>query len=388
MPLLARTVLAPLAIDVRRGALARLGAILADRRISTDGGAAVVVGPGLGDEITRIVHADLPAARVYPIAAGTLDNALDLGRELRSRPFDVVIGIGGGRVIDTVKFAASQQGLPMVAVATSLAHDGIASPVAVLERDGASVSYGVHIPLATIVDLDFVRRSPARQTISGIGDALSNLSAVADWELAHEHTGEPLDGLAVALARTGAEALLTHPGGLDDDDFLATLANALLLGGMAMAVAGSSRPCSGGCHEISHAISRLHPGVATHGEQVGLGALFCSWLRGSPRLDDLAAAYVRHGLPRVPADLGLSVEQFAAAVALAPSTRPGRYTILEHLHLDENAIRDRVDTFVAAMPPRPAGEPSPAAEPQPAGEAVRRGAVPAPIGTGGAEARR
>jgi glycerol-1-phosphate dehydrogenase [NAD(P)+] len=234
-------------------------------------------------------------------------------------------------------------------VATSLAHDGIASPVSVLERDGISISYGVHIPLITVVDLDFVRRSPARQTRSGIGDALSNLSAVADWELAHEHTGEPLDGLAVALARTGAEALLTHPGGIDDDEFLVTLANALLLGGVAMAVAGSSRPCSGGCHEISHAISRLHPQLGTHGEQVALGALFCSWLRGSPRLDDLVAAYVRHGLPRVPADLGLSAEQFVAAVLLAPRTRPGRYTILEHLRLDESATRDRVGDFIHAM---------------------------------------
>jgi glycerol-1-phosphate dehydrogenase [NAD(P)+] len=40
---------------------------------------------------------------------------------------------------------------------------------------------------------------------------------------------------------------------------------------MAMAVAGTSRPCSGACHEISHAIDELHPGRATHGQQVGVG---------------------------------------------------------------------------------------------------------------------
>ena len=50
--------------------------------------------------------------------------------------------------------------------------------------------------------------------------------------------------------------------------------------------------------------------------------------------------------PRVPADLGLSAEQFAEAVVLAPSTRPDRYTILEHLDLDPAAVRDRVDAFV------------------------------------------
>ncbi len=31
---------------------------------------------------------------------------------------------------------------------------------------------------------------------------------------------------------------------------------------------------------------------------------------------------------------------------LAPSTRPDRYTILEHLDLDPAAVRDRVDAFV------------------------------------------
>ncbi len=49
MPLLARTVAVPLTIDVRRGAIASLGGILADGRISAGGDVAVVVGPGQGE---------------------------------------------------------------------------------------------------------------------------------------------------------------------------------------------------------------------------------------------------------------------------------------------------------------------------------------------------
>ena len=49
----------------------------------------------------------------------------------------------------------------MVAVATSLAHDGIASPVASLEEGGRKGSYGVQMPIALVVDLDYVRRSRA-----------------------------------------------------------------------------------------------------------------------------------------------------------------------------------------------------------------------------------
>jgi glycerol-1-phosphate dehydrogenase [NAD(P)+] len=352
MPLLARTLLAPLTIEVRPGVLGSLAEVLSDRRISAGGDVAVVVGPGLGEEVAAAVRPQLRRCELITITGGSVDAALELGGKLRARPYDAVVGIGGGKTIDTVKYAASQHGLPMVTVATSLAHDGIASPVSTLDRDGTSVSYGVHTPYAVLVDLDYVRRSPNWLTRSGIGDALSNLSASADWELAHDARGEPIDGLALALARTGAEAVLTHDGDATDQEFLATLANALVLGGVAMAVAGTSLPCSGGCHEIGHAITDLYPGAAgTHGEQVGLGALFCTFLRGAatgPLRDTLR----RHGLPVTPEGLGLDAEQFARAVERAPQTRPGRYTILEHLDLRYDAIRAAVDEFTHHMSAR------------------------------------
>jgi glycerol-1-phosphate dehydrogenase [NAD(P)+] len=119
-----------------------------------------------------------------------------------------------------------------------------------------------------------------------------------------------------------------------------------VLSGLAMAAAGSSRPCSGACHEISHAIDALYPETATHGEQVAVGALFATFLRGDGIREPLEAALRRHSVARLPGDLGLMEEQFAAAVALAPSTRPDRFTILEHLELDEAAIRARVEDFV------------------------------------------
>ena len=93
----------------------------------------------------------------------------------------------------------------MVAVATNLAHDGIASPVASLEDEGGrKLSYGVQMPIAVVVDLDYVRRSEPAMRRSGIGDAVSNLSAIADWRLAERERGEAVDGVAVTFARTAA----------------------------------------------------------------------------------------------------------------------------------------------------------------------------------------
>ena len=241
-------------------------------------------------------------------------------------------------------------GIPMVAVATNLSHDGIASPISSLEHESGKSSYGVVPPVAVLVDLDRVRSGPPRLVRAGIGDVVNNLSAIADWELAAADRGEPVDGLAVTMARTAAQAVLHQPGTVDDDEFLTVLAESLVLSGMAMTVAGSSRPASGGCHEILYAIDQLYPGTGNHGELAGVGALFCTYLRGEDRLLGLTSACLaRHGLPRTPADLGLSHAEFTKAVLHAPATRPGRYTILERLDLDELAIAERVEGFAAVI---------------------------------------
>jgi glycerol-1-phosphate dehydrogenase [NAD(P)+] len=185
---------------------------------------------------------------------------------------------------------------------------------------------------------------------SGIGDVVSNLTAVADWRLAADERGEPLDGLAETFGRVAAESVLHRTDGIESDYFLTALAEALVLSGLAMAAAGSSRPASGGDHEIMHAIDMLFPDTANHGELAGVGALFSAYLRGDERLAELIDTCLgRHGLPRVPADVGLSVAQFAEAVVLAPQTRPDRYTILEHLDLDPSEILARVNDYAAVF---------------------------------------
>jgi glycerol-1-phosphate dehydrogenase [NAD(P)+] len=201
-----------------------------------------------------------------------------------------------------------------------------------------------------VIDLDYVRTSPVDMRRSGIGDAISNLAAVADWRLAERERGEAVDGLAVTFAHTAAMAVIDRRDGVDDDAFLVALSEGLVLSGLAMATAGSSRPCSGGDHEILHAIDHLFPGTAHHGELAGVGALFTAQLRGSDRqFRALDRCLAQHGLPRTHRDLGLTDDQFAQAVLAAPATRPDRFTILEHLDLGPEEVRRRVRAFAEAV---------------------------------------
>jgi glycerol-1-phosphate dehydrogenase [NAD(P)+] len=349
MPLLSRMVGTPLAIDIGPGAVAGLAPLLADRRISSGGHVTVAVGPGQGEEIAAILRPQLENAEICTVEGGSVEAAAALAKRLREGFYDALVGIGGGRTLDVAKHAASTSGLPVVTVATSLAHDGLASPVASLEEGGRKSSYGVQMPIAVVVDLDYVRRSEPALRRSGIGDAISNLSAIADWLLAERERAEPVDGVAVTFARTAATAVLHHEGGIDDESFLIGLAEALVLSGLAMSTAGSSRPCSGGEHEILHAIDHLYPDTASHGELAGAASLFTCFLRGDQELTaKIDACLARHGLPRTPADLGLSEAQFADAVVHAPGTRPDRFTILEHLGLDAKGVREHVRAFVDA----------------------------------------
>lgn len=342
MPVLTRLIPSPVVVDISCGAMDDLAGLLVDQRISASGKLAMAISNGSGQALREKLAPLLPDADWYPVADGSIDSAVRLADAIKGKRYDAVVGLGGGKIIDVAKYAAARVGVPMVSVATNLSHDGICSPVSTLDNDNGRGSYGVPSPIAMVIDLDVIREAPARFVRSGIGDAISNISAIADWELSHRHTGEQVDGLAAAMARTAGESVLRHPGTVADDEFLIVLAEALVLTGIAMSISGDTRPASGACHEISHAFDLLHPARAgLHGEQVGLGAAFAMHLRGAHEQSGLFAEVLRrHGLPVLPEEIGFSPDEFVAAVEYAPQTRPGRFTILEHLDLSTDQIRD------------------------------------------------
>ena len=194
--------------------IAELGAILADRRISAGGDVAVVVGPGQGERIAELIRPVAGSApTLFTIAGGTLDAAHELGDQLRARSYDAVVGIGGGKTIDTAKYAATRCGMPMVSVATSLANDGIASPVASLDHDGRQAARTACTSRSRSSSTSTSWRTGPTGTTRPASATRSATSArwpTGSWPTrcaASRSTGWPS-----SLARVGAEALLNHPG--------------------------------------------------------------------------------------------------------------------------------------------------------------------------------
>jgi glycerol-1-phosphate dehydrogenase [NAD(P)+] len=268
------------------------------------------------------------------------------------RAADALVAVGGGRTIDVAKSACELAGRPVVVVPTQLTTDGIASPVSVIvSRSGTIESRRARLPIGVVVDLEFVAGSPPERLRAGLGDLIANASALRDWRLAEAAGRESVDDFASLLAGAASDLVLATDvsslgRGAPSPAFLERLLHGLVMSGLAMEIAGSSRPCSGAEHLISHAIDRLHPGLAQHGEQVAFGSLLAARFQGADwrSLRDLM---LTAGMERAVLGFSLAEEEIAAAVSAAPATRPGRYTVLDEIELDGPALRGPVQEVLA-----------------------------------------
>ena len=248
-------------------------------RCSTAQGMADLVGKNIAislesSEIEVVVERTITDNDV----AGVVSGALTLPRRVQA-----VVAVGGGVAMDVGKYAGFLTRLPVVAVPTAVSNDGFCSPGASLTVDGRRVSCPATIPFGVVIDTAVVAGSPARFTYSGIGDLLSKFSAVADWKLAYHETGEPINDFAVMISLQSVQNLVSHAEkSVDDQRFLQLMCGALVMSGVAMEVAGSSRPASGSEHLISHAYDELAPKPSLHGLQVAVATLATTWLQGNP----------------------------------------------------------------------------------------------------------
>ncbi len=285
-----------------------------------------------------------------PIDNNRIATVEELDVEFARHAIDSLIAVGGGKVIDVSKTVAYRRQAQLIVVPTALSSDGIASPISILkDEDGRNHSRPAEMPAAVMVDVSLVSQAPRRMNFAGLGDLLSNSSALLDWDCAVQAGKDTRDGFARIMSEASVDLVVGSSDAhkLDTDDVLKKLASGLILSGIAMGFAGSSRPCSGAEHLISHAIDYYGFGDGLHGEQVALATMYMDQLRasaGKSRIDARTIELLRRSdLPSSPQDIGVSRDQFIKAVSCAPQMRPERYTVLDDLNSD-TSYADVYDT--------------------------------------------
>lgn len=247
----------------------------------------------------------------------------------------LLIAFGGGSVIDFVKMYAQKCNMCYVTIPSTLSNDAIYSPIARLSQNGIKKSFGVKSPIGIIVNTRIIKQSPSVLLLAGVGDLVSNLSAFQDCQLAIESGNESVDNLALLLSRMSVDGILKFTEiDLNKDVFLEQLALGLIISGLSMVLAHSSRPASGAEHLISHAIDQYYPGKSTlHGIQVAWAQLLLEKnVRNFANYDSIYCFYEKIGvLNIIKKHSAFTEEFFYELLPLAKNIR-NRYTILNQVY--------------------------------------------------------
>jgi glycerol dehydrogenase len=244
---------------------------------------------------------------------------------------DFIIGVGGGKAIDTAKGVCIGRRMPLVIVPTIASNDSPTSRIAVVytsEHVLQEVRSLIANPDLVLVDTEVLVQAPERYFVSGVGDALSKKFEAAQcfasggrnfYAASPPFVAQTIADACYEVIRGSAEsALEAVRARAPNESFERTVEATILLSGLAFENGGLS---------IAHSLTRgfsVVPGVAQslHGEQVAFGLLVQLVLEKRPVsfIDELVAFYGRMGLPRSLNELGLKEDPVAAAQIIAHDT--------------------------------------------------------------------
>ena len=315
----------------------------------------VVTGPGVLEQLPAVIaELDLPErglivcdSNTLKIAGREVNEYLEIGGHQMKKivvegansqellrvedavdGIDFLIGVGGGRPIDLAKQAGFNKNIPFVSIPTAASHDGFGSARSSIRQAGRKTSMQAIPPLAVVADTSIISRAPSRLLAAGVGDIVSNQTAVLDWRL----DGQKADYSEYAAALSEMAAQLVEDGiekvASGTEEGVRLVVKALISSGVAMSIAGTSRPASGGEHKFSHWLDANSDNPALHGEQCGLGSIVTMYLHGGDweKIRDTLKAV---NAPINSKGLGMDDGMVLSAFINSKEIRPQRTTILD-----------------------------------------------------------
>ncbi len=290
-------------------------------------------------EIVRSQLKDIGKIKEETVENNTISYAMSLAERSIATDINCIVGMGGGKVLDVCKYASYISKRPFLSIPTTMANDGIASPIAVLKRqDNKPKSLGCSMPSMMILDTELILKGPVSLIKAGIGDTISNYMALKDWQFACDKGKDVMNGYAYMMSQTSLDVLMKTQFHSLCPEFMDVLANSLVLSGIAMDFAGSSRPVSGSEHLFSHALDYYGKTQNLHGIQVALGTVSMLMLIGQPYTDVLA--YLKKfDVDINPSRLGIDEETFIFCMQNAIKMRNNRFTYLNETDLSPQKLK-------------------------------------------------
>ena len=246
-----------------------------------------VAGQDMHDTLVAAGHPVL-APIIFPAVPGLRPDTKNVERiraELVGVSAPVVpVAVGGGTINDLVKRASFEAGLPYVVVGTAASMDGYTSSGAALIHNGVKQTIACPAPVAVIADLDVIVNAPKPMTASGYGDLVGKITAGADWLIADALGIEPLIPDVWDLVQGPLKEMIADSERFQQGDPAAMeqLFYGLVITGLAIQFAGSTRPASGSEHQFSHLWEmrglEYEGEFVSHGFKVGLGSIFSTVL--------------------------------------------------------------------------------------------------------------
>lgn len=192
---------------------------------------------------------------------------------------DLIIGVGSGVINDVGKILSNISGRKYIIVATAPSMDGYASATSSMARNGLKTTLNSRCADVIIGDIDILKQAPEHMLKAGLGDMLAKYVSIAEWRIGHLITGEYYCEAVAQLIRDALKKCVDNAQGLlkREDAAIQAVFEGLVIGGIAMAYAGVSRPASGVEHYFSHVWDMrglsLGTPVDLHGIQCAMATL-------------------------------------------------------------------------------------------------------------------
>lgn len=229
-----------------------------------------------------------------PVLHAEFEHVLKLEESLRAHEA-IPVAVGSGTLNDIAKLASFRCGRQYMVVATAASMDGYTAFGAAITKDGYKQTMTCPAPRAVLADTQILKNAPPAMTASGYADLLGKVTAGADWLVADALGIEPLHAQAWALIQNPLRDWTGSPAALrsGDESAFEKLMEGLVMSGLAIQLAQSSRPASGSEHLFSHlwemeGLGQDLPVPLSHGYKVGVGSIAIAALYEQVLQNDLA----------------------------------------------------------------------------------------------------